>query len=308
MRKGGFNACVLSVLLAVPVSVHARDAHEDARPVLPLWPALSAASPGRITERSDDAARPDRIIEDVRAPYLVVYAPPRPNGTALLVTPGGGYARIVLDKEGTALVPAFVETAGITLFVLRYRLPDRAHAEGADAPLADAQRAMRLIRSIYHNLTRIFELSQRENIAPFSAWQWLLWAVCWAVTGWYATASWRRGGQTLGMRPWRLKVQSIDGTPLRRGQLWLRFAVGTLSLLLGGVGVFIAGGFVMVAGAFMGLPGGALAAALLGVGLMGLGIFMVGIMALLTKWLIDATVWYARLHYRVVKPALEPQA
>lgn len=81
-----------------------------------------------------------------------------------------------------------------------------------------------------------------------------------------------------------------------------------LSLLLGGVGVFIAGGFVMVAGAFMGLPGGVLAAALLGVGLMGLGIFMVGSMALLTKWLIDATVWYARLHYRVVKPALEPQA
>ena len=81
-----------------------------------------------------------------------------------------------------------------------------------------------------------------------------------------------------------------------------------LSLLLGGVGVFIAGGFVMVAGAFMGLPGGALAAALLGVGLMGLGIFMVGTMALLTKWLIDATVWYARLHYRVITPALEPQA
>lgn len=81
-----------------------------------------------------------------------------------------------------------------------------------------------------------------------------------------------------------------------------------LSLLLGGGGVFIAGGFVMVAGAFMGLPGGALAAALLGVGLMGLGIFMVAAMALLTKWLIDATVWYARLHYRVIKPALDPQA
>jgi uncharacterized RDD family membrane protein YckC len=56
------------------------------------------------------------------------------------------------------------------------------------------------------------------------------------VTGWYATASWRRGGQTLGMRPWRLKLESRDGTPLRRRQLWLRFAVATLSLLLGGLG------------------------------------------------------------------------
>ena len=81
-----------------------------------------------------------------------------------------------------------------------------------------------------------------------------------------------------------------------------------LSMLIGGVGVFVAGGFVMVAGSFMGLPGGALAAALLGVGLMGLGVFMVALMALLTKWLIDATIWYARLHYRVLKPALEPQA
>ena len=81
-----------------------------------------------------------------------------------------------------------------------------------------------------------------------------------------------------------------------------------LSLLIAGVAVFVAGGAVLVVGPFIGVPGGALAAALLGVGLMGLGLFMGGLMALLTKWLIDATVWYARLHYRVVKPALEPQA
>lgn len=78
-----------------------------------------------------------------------------------------------------------------------------------------------------------------------------------------------------------------------------------LALLLTGVGVFIAGGFVAIAGSFFGGPGGVLAAILMGVGLMGAGIFMVGLMALLTKWLIDATVWYARLHYRVLKPALD---
>lgn len=79
-----------------------------------------------------------------------------------------------------------------------------------------------------------------------------------------------------------------------------------IAFLLGGVGVFIGGGVAMVAGPFMGLPGGGLAAFLMGIGLMGLGIFMVGTMAILTKWLIDATIWYARLHYRVIKPALEP--
>jgi uncharacterized membrane protein len=80
-----------------------------------------------------------------------------------------------------------------------------------------------------------------------------------------------------------------------------------LSVLICGVFIFIAGGFVVVVGPFFGGPGGVLAAILAGVGLMGLGLFMGGLMAVLTKWLIDATVWYARLHYRVLKPALEPQ-
>ena len=80
-----------------------------------------------------------------------------------------------------------------------------------------------------------------------------------------------------------------------------------LSFLLTGVLLFVCGGIVAVVGPFFGGPGGIIAAVLLGVGLMGLGLFMGGLMALLTKWLVDATVWYARLHYRVLKPALEPQ-
>lgn len=81
-----------------------------------------------------------------------------------------------------------------------------------------------------------------------------------------------------------------------------------LSVLVTGVAVFLVGGFTLVVGPFLGAPGGVLAAILLGVGLMGLGLFMGGLMAVLTKWLIDATVWYARLHYRVLKPALDNQA
>lgn len=76
----------------------------------------------------------------------------------------------------------------------------------------------------------------RENIAPFSALQWVLWACCWGLTGMYATWSWRRGGQTLGMRPWRLQVVGRDGQRPSAGALWMRYAVGTLSVLLGGLG------------------------------------------------------------------------
>jgi len=74
------------------------------------------------------------------------------------------------------------------------------------------------------------------NIAPLSGLQWALWLCCWIVTGFYAVASWRHGGQTLGMRPWRLRVRARDGGPAGVAALWLRFAVGTLSLLAGGLG------------------------------------------------------------------------
>ena len=75
-----------------------------------------------------------------------------------------------------------------------------------------------------------------QNIAPFSPLSWLLWFVCWTVSGLYATASWRRGGQTLGMRPWRLRLVGIDAATPGWGALWRRYAVGTGSLLLGGLG------------------------------------------------------------------------
>jgi len=75
-----------------------------------------------------------------------------------------------------------------------------------------------------------------QNIAPFSALQWGLWACCWIVAGLYATVSWRHGGQTLGMRPWRLHLQGIDGTSPGWGALWRRYAMGSVSLLAGGLG------------------------------------------------------------------------
>lgn len=136
-----------------------------------LWP--QGMAPGdkalpqtqRIVERSADPALPDRYIEHVSTPYLVVYRPAKPNGSALLVIPGGGYQRVVLDKEGKALVPALVEQGGVTLFVLRYRLPGEGRTD-REAALADAQRAMRLIR---HRATEWGLDRQRIGAMGFSA-------------------------------------------------------------------------------------------------------------------------------------------
>jgi uncharacterized membrane protein len=71
--------------------------------------------------------------------------------------------------------------------------------------------------------------------------------------------------------------------------------------------VFFAGGVVFAAGPFMGLPGGATAAILAGVGLMAGAASGGAVLAIVTTGLVNALVWYGRLHYRLLTPALEPQ-
>jgi uncharacterized RDD family membrane protein YckC len=57
-----------------------------------------------------------------------------------------------------------------------------------------------------------------------------------AVTAAYFVLSWSRGGQTIGMRAWRLRVVSIDGAPLPWPRALLRFALALPSLLAFGLG------------------------------------------------------------------------
>ena len=76
-----------------------------------------------------------------------------------------------------------------------------------------------------------------RGVAPDSPAAWLEFAALWAVTGLYAVVSWRRGGQTLGMRPWRLRVVAADGTAPTVRVLWLRYAIATLSTAAFGLGL-----------------------------------------------------------------------
>ena len=118
----------------------------------PIWPQGEA--PG--AKNSDAVFTPeprhtgtsdyDRAVTGIRAPEITVYAPAKPNGVGILVTPGGSYRRVVMDKEGSALAPFFT-ARGYTLFVMTYRMPGDGHEEASNAPLADAQRAIRYIRA-----------------------------------------------------------------------------------------------------------------------------------------------------------------
>jgi len=57
----------------------------------------------------------------------------------------------------------------------------------------------------------------------------LLLVTMWALVGLYFVISWRRGGQTMGMRPWRVRVLAGDGRPASLSALWLRYLVATLT-------------------------------------------------------------------------------
>lgn len=75
-----------------------------------------------------------------------------------------------------------------------------------------------------------------REVQPGSPGAWMELVLLWLVTGAYCVASWSRGGHTLGMRAWRLKVLAADGhrAPLRA--LCLRYAAAAVSLLAFGLG------------------------------------------------------------------------
>lgn len=146
------GAAVPALAAALPAVAKAQAvAPPDPTEVIRLWPQGAPGGQGVtvtpvVPERSTDPAYRDRYAQYTTDPIMTVMRPERPNGSAMLLIPGGGYRWSVLDKEGFDVARVFA-ASGTTCFVLRYRLPADGWAAGADAPLQDAQRAIRLIRS-----------------------------------------------------------------------------------------------------------------------------------------------------------------
>ena len=51
--------------------------------------------------------------------------------------------------------------------------------------------------------------------------------LCCVIVGFY-TYFWTHGGQTLGMRAWKLKLQNKDGTPIKLSQAFIRVTTAIL--------------------------------------------------------------------------------
>ena len=113
------------VACAPAASAQTTDAHKP----FPLWPDGAPGALGR---------------EPVDVPTLAPYLPPKGKaaGAAVIVCPGGGYTHLA-DHEG-APVAEWLNTIGVTAFVLKYRLGPRYHHP---APLQDSARAIRTVRA-----------------------------------------------------------------------------------------------------------------------------------------------------------------
>lgn len=108
--------------------------------VIPLWPeGVPGAKPGVGPEKNEGGS-----LSAVTEPTLTVFAPAvdKPNGTAVIICPGGGYRFLSNEREGVQYA-RWLGMLGVTSFVLKYRLNDFGHP----APLQDVLRAVRLVRS-----------------------------------------------------------------------------------------------------------------------------------------------------------------
>jgi acetyl esterase/lipase/mannose-6-phosphate isomerase-like protein (cupin superfamily) len=111
-------------------------------PLLPVDPALPDQEKSFIGPNDTEVR-----FTNISRPTLTVYLAAKPNGTAILVAPGGGFRHLAIDKEGHD-VAKWLNTLGISAFVIKYRAgadPDRAAVENRSQD--DYAAALAIVRS-----------------------------------------------------------------------------------------------------------------------------------------------------------------
>ncbi|MDR6940291.1 alpha/beta hydrolase [Mucilaginibacter pocheonensis] len=131
------------LLFALPFAVTA----QEKPAVIPLWPK---GAPGFENRRNEPEQAKDYWVKNIHNPSLTVFLPPagKANGAAVVICPGGGHRLLVYTAEG--IEPAkYLNTLGVTVFVLKYRLGrDTLSPYKIDVHAKqDGYRAMRLVRS-----------------------------------------------------------------------------------------------------------------------------------------------------------------
>ncbi|RAJ31808.1 alpha/beta hydrolase [Pedobacter cryoconitis] len=148
MRK----IALIAGFLIAGITVSAQRKHSSSSTIFQVQPDLKQISlwgnaiPDGPGPQGAEKMTDKGSVTNVSNPRLIVHQPAKPNGTAILVISGGGYAHIELGKESTP-VASWLQSQSITAFELVYRLPQE-NWKTTHVPFQDAQRAMRLIRSL----------------------------------------------------------------------------------------------------------------------------------------------------------------
>ncbi|GAA4281193.1 alpha/beta hydrolase [Gaetbulibacter aestuarii] len=116
--------------------------------IVKLWP--EGVPNQKISDEAEYSENTGILkIFNVQDPTLEVFLPSKTLriGKAVIICPGGGYRYLSYNFEGTDFAK-LLNSKGIAAFVLKYRLPDSKSLITPNiAPLQDAQRAMRYVRS-----------------------------------------------------------------------------------------------------------------------------------------------------------------
>ncbi len=139
------------ILFLVGLSLQSASAAEPTE--IPIWPGAAPGSenldePELSVDRGAGKGYVDRSISHVHRPTLTVHLPEATKPTAaMIICPGGGLTRVVIDKEGNDLAK-LLNKWGVAGIVLKFRTVKSAqHFYGVEPPIADLQRAIRLVRT-----------------------------------------------------------------------------------------------------------------------------------------------------------------
>ena len=132
---------LLSALLLTAMHPASRAQDYGQALTVKLWDNATAPHSNGIDTPETHAA-PGRVGNVSTAElYIFPADTARQSGTAVVICPGGGYARLAMDHEGYN-VARWLAANGITAAVLKYRMPN-GHPE---VPLEDAEQALRIMK------------------------------------------------------------------------------------------------------------------------------------------------------------------
>jgi len=121
---------------------------------MPIWPGTPPDNTAQSQPEADTTTAKDNLIAGrpvirlghVSVPTITLYRPWGINtGAAVVVFPGGGYSILAIDLEGTEVCD-WLNSAGVTCVLLKYRVPGTGPYPKSPAALEDAERTLRLVR------------------------------------------------------------------------------------------------------------------------------------------------------------------